>query len=134
MPELSRRGFLGTVAAALVLDPERALWVPGKKLISVPKAKMPLIEMVEIRGSHFGVANICGGDFGIESLEARIAGKFPGRELFSFQGQRIFPSCDMDGTVGVNQFAYVLAADWKTRMDEYAEIRVRLRPDHIVYA
>lgn len=33
----SRRGFLASVAAALTLDPERALWVPGKKLISIPK-------------------------------------------------------------------------------------------------
>lgn len=37
----SRRGFLGAIAAALTLDPERALWVPGKKLISVP-APRPL--------------------------------------------------------------------------------------------
>jgi hypothetical protein len=27
---------LGAIAAALVLDPERALWVPGAKLISIP--------------------------------------------------------------------------------------------------
>lgn len=37
----SRRSFLNwglaSVAAALVLDPERALWVPGRKLISIPK-------------------------------------------------------------------------------------------------
>lgn len=36
----SRRGFfslLGGAAAALTLDPERALWVPGKKLISIPR-------------------------------------------------------------------------------------------------
>lgn len=32
----SRRGFLGAIAAALVLDPERALWVPGRKHISIP--------------------------------------------------------------------------------------------------
>jgi hypothetical protein len=36
---LSRRGLLGLfagAAAAVVIDPERALWVPGKKLISIP--------------------------------------------------------------------------------------------------
>jgi hypothetical protein len=33
---MNRRAFLASVAAALVLDPERALWVPGKKLISIP--------------------------------------------------------------------------------------------------
>ena len=32
----SRRAFLASVAAALVLDPERALWVPGKKKIFLP--------------------------------------------------------------------------------------------------
>jgi hypothetical protein len=34
----SRRGFLGAIAAALVLDPERALWVPGAKKIFLPPA------------------------------------------------------------------------------------------------
>jgi hypothetical protein len=34
--KISRRGLLGMLAGGLVLDPERALWVPGKKLISIP--------------------------------------------------------------------------------------------------
>src|ERR1035438_7178131 len=41
-PELSRRGFLGMLGgatAALVLDPEKALWVPNKKLISIPNTQ-----------------------------------------------------------------------------------------------
>lgn len=38
---MNRRAFLVSVAAVLTLDPERALWVPGKKLISVP-APRPL--------------------------------------------------------------------------------------------
>lgn len=36
---MNRRGFFGTLfggAAAMALDPERLLWVPGKKLISIP--------------------------------------------------------------------------------------------------
>lgn len=36
---MNRRGFLGTLAglaATAALDPERLLWTPGKKLISVP--------------------------------------------------------------------------------------------------
>lgn len=39
---MNRRGFLGslaTAAAALVLDPERALWVPGAKKIFIPSPK-----------------------------------------------------------------------------------------------
>lgn len=34
---LNRRGFLTALAGAFVADPDRLLWVPGKKLISVPK-------------------------------------------------------------------------------------------------
>ncbi len=33
---LNRRGFLAAIAAAVTLDPEKLLWVPGKKLISIP--------------------------------------------------------------------------------------------------
>lgn len=33
---MNRRGFLGALAAIMALDPERALWVPRKKLISIP--------------------------------------------------------------------------------------------------
>jgi hypothetical protein len=36
----TRRGFLGIIGAAMAvaaLDPERALWVPGKRMISIPK-------------------------------------------------------------------------------------------------
>jgi len=34
---VNRRGFLATLGAGLALNPERLLWVPGKKLISIPK-------------------------------------------------------------------------------------------------
>jgi len=37
---MNRRGFLralGIGATVLALDPEKALWTPGKKLISIPK-------------------------------------------------------------------------------------------------
>jgi hypothetical protein len=40
MTALGRRGFLGglgTLLATAALDPERLLWVPGKKTISIPK-------------------------------------------------------------------------------------------------
>ena len=33
----TRRGFLAAMVATAVLDPERLLWVPGKKLISIPE-------------------------------------------------------------------------------------------------
>jgi hypothetical protein len=37
---MNRRGFLsllGIGAATAAVDPERLLWVPGRKLISIPK-------------------------------------------------------------------------------------------------
>jgi hypothetical protein len=39
----TRRGFLGavlsTVCAAAAIDPERLVWLPGKRLISIPKPR-----------------------------------------------------------------------------------------------
>lgn len=40
---MNRRGFLGALMATMVVDPEKLLWVPGKKLISIPEPK-PLLE------------------------------------------------------------------------------------------
>lgn len=37
---MSRRSFLAAMAAAFVADPERLLWVPGQKLISIPKPQV----------------------------------------------------------------------------------------------
>src|SRR5262245_30870557 len=44
---MNRRGFLGTLLSAAVLDPEKLLWVPGQKLISIPSGKVlePAVEM-----------------------------------------------------------------------------------------
>ena len=55
---MNRRAFFGSLAAlaaGAVLDPERPLWVPGKKLISIPKrltagmdfAREPSVTVVE---------------------------------------------------------------------------------------
>lgn len=40
---MNRRGFLQALAgaaSAMTFDPERALWTPGKKLISIPKPRV----------------------------------------------------------------------------------------------
>jgi hypothetical protein len=34
---MTRRSLFGILAAAVAIDPERLLWAPGKKLISIPK-------------------------------------------------------------------------------------------------
>lgn len=52
--KLNRRGFIGALAgfaAGIVLDPERALWVPGAKSFSIPNK----IEdyLLEIDGQEF---------------------------------------------------------------------------------
>ena len=46
---MNRRLFLGAIASAFVADPERLLWRPGAKLISIPKPRKLLIdkELVE---------------------------------------------------------------------------------------
>jgi hypothetical protein len=40
LARLNRRSFLAILAAGLALDPERMLWLPGKKLISIPKPRL----------------------------------------------------------------------------------------------
>jgi hypothetical protein len=47
----TRRGFLGALlggAAALTLDPERLLWKPGAKLISIPNKRLVSGQITEI--------------------------------------------------------------------------------------
>ena len=34
---MTRRGLIGALIGAATLDPERLLWVPGAKVISIPK-------------------------------------------------------------------------------------------------
>lgn len=34
---MNRRGFIGSLLATALLDPEKLLWVPGKKTIFIPK-------------------------------------------------------------------------------------------------
>lgn len=37
---MRRRSFLSALAAAMTMDPERLLWVPGQKLISIPNVSV----------------------------------------------------------------------------------------------
>jgi len=34
---MTRRGLIGALLGAATMDPERLLWVPGKRVISIPK-------------------------------------------------------------------------------------------------
>lgn len=49
---MNRRGFLAAVsgaAAAFALDPERALWVPGRKKIFIPKPRvLPIVSVSQL--------------------------------------------------------------------------------------
>lgn len=56
---MNRRSFLSVLAATLVADPERALWVPGKKLISIPKPTIVReIDFEEFCRRYVGPASI----------------------------------------------------------------------------
>lgn len=37
---MNRRAFLATLAASMGLDADRLLWVPGAKLVSIPKPRV----------------------------------------------------------------------------------------------
>jgi hypothetical protein len=43
---MNRRGFLATIAAALVADPEKLLWEPNKKFISIPRPSREWMQMI----------------------------------------------------------------------------------------
>jgi hypothetical protein len=38
---IERRSFLAALAGAFVADPERLLWIPGAKTISIPRPPFP---------------------------------------------------------------------------------------------
>ena len=46
---MNRRGFLSTLAAGLVLDPEQLLWKPGAKLISIPRPRLKIGDTLTFR-------------------------------------------------------------------------------------
>lgn len=49
---MNRRNFLTSMAAAIggmTLDPEKLLWVPGRKLISIPKIRVAEIDGMRVR-------------------------------------------------------------------------------------
>ncbi len=49
---MDRRRFLGGLigaASAMVLDPEKALWVPGRKTISIPATGAPPRTIIGLR-------------------------------------------------------------------------------------
>jgi hypothetical protein len=68
--EITRRGLFGVAAAALAADPERLLWVPGKKLISIATGYSSLFRVAGqavflVYGHRGGLAShaISYGDF-----------------------------------------------------------------------
>ena len=49
---MNRRGFLSTLLGAAVLDPEKLLWVPGQKLISIPSVTVCQPQVVHAQTAH----------------------------------------------------------------------------------
>lgn len=47
---ITRRSFFAAIAATLVADPERLLWVPGAKKIFLPSIKVhePLLDEINV--------------------------------------------------------------------------------------
>lgn len=69
--KINRRSFLAAAAAALVMDPERLLWIPGAKVYSIPKpqpvtvhlAYHPLLRVISlsINGHEIPIENFSVG-------------------------------------------------------------------------
>ena len=80
---MNRCGFLGLfggAVAALTLDPEKELWVPGKKLISIPAlprifdpSKAILAAVAAITEQQQFIINSFGGQiYDIDAILARL--------------------------------------------------------------
>ncbi len=87
--QMERRGFFGVIAgfaATAVLDPERDLWVPGKKLISIPS---PLVQADVTLQAVSGWPDVAVGDvltFGCDPRQWHItAVHSPGRRYSLIQ-------------------------------------------------
>jgi hypothetical protein len=68
---LNRRGFLASllgVAAGVAIDPERALWVPGAKLISIPKLITPVRPLLSV-----GDVVTFAGRYAVNPLTRKVA-------------------------------------------------------------
>src|SRR6266478_5393555 len=93
---LNRRGFLGLLAAGLALDPERLLWRPGAKLISIPAPRIRvgnmLLTLEELRREVLRILqrNLAAGRIGdgwftpgpLGKIGDRITVRQPTRSLF----------------------------------------------------
>ena len=81
---MNRRGFLGFlagVASTAVLDPERLLWVPGAKLISIPA---PVVVPQFIGEPHWSVAPVLNGE--LKDWFERFTGEYFAAET---EGERL---------------------------------------------
>lgn len=97
-PTTSRRGFLsflGAAAATAVLDPERLLWVPGKKLISIPQGNTTdwfdvpsgspkILRYLDIGGQT--IFPVYGTDGTLLNQSVAYREKYPGAMDVSWQG------------------------------------------------
>jgi hypothetical protein len=101
--DIGRRHFLAALAAGLALDPERLLWRPGAKLISISKRMLPglviTIPRVVWPGENYGKA---------ESVFRKIERMSRGRDILTWQGMRIFNEWTNDGRLSDNLTAVLL--------------------------
>lgn len=79
---MNRRGFLGLLAAAATLDPERLLWRPGAKVISVPpRVHVPKWQIISWKrhGPPRNRANLVVAGLAMDFLEGELARRGRGR-------------------------------------------------------
>ena len=51
---LNRRGFVAALMGA-ALDPDRLLWQPGRKFVSIPKPRVEIRVIVENQDAFYGM-------------------------------------------------------------------------------
>lgn len=83
---MNRRNFIASLIASASMDPEKALWVPGKKLISIP-AKRGVIQVTLYPQTASAKA-----------LDA-VLRRYPAHRIFKAMHTEIFETRDKRGFI-----------------------------------
>lgn len=134
----SRRWFLGLLASALVLDPERLLWVPGKKTISIPRPQ-DTGTIITIPGEWWYGSN---HDYLLRAnrLMSSIGKIQNGREILESEGMTIFNSYDHDGRLRFENLICLLPKGQSPYVGQFVDaskfehLRIVSMPDRLIHA
>lgn len=96
----NRRGFIGAIGAALAgatLDPERLLWVPGAKCISIPSQMQDYL----VSNSGMTMFPLCDQSGSLTSITAYWVARMVSGRIVSVRRKDVDFSVHANGVAGV---------------------------------